>query len=153
THATTLGELQSLVSDLQTPQVATQRGNAWSRPAIWLIGFVGALAVAAAIGTMIYTVTRVPSTRPNSRTTVTSTAPTAVPTRGTLTVSQSSSKSETIACNDGSLTLSGSSGTYVVTGHCVNLTVPGDDMNVTVDKADTIRLSGRSNTVIDITCN
>src|SRR5262249_28983341 len=32
TNATTLGELHSLVSDLQTPQVATQRRNAWSRP-------------------------------------------------------------------------------------------------------------------------
>ena len=46
---------------------------------------------------------------------------------------------ETIACNDGSLTLFGSSGTYVVTGHCVSLTVPvtGKSMNVTIDKADT----------------
>src|SRR5262249_35130458 len=154
TNATTLGELRSLVSDLQTLQVATPRGNAWSRPVVWLMVVVGVLAVAAAVGTMIYTVTRVPSTRANGRTTVTSTAPTAVPTGGTLTVSQSSSKSETIACNDGSLTLSGS-GTYVVTGHCVSLTVPvvADDINVTVDKADTITLSGTSITVIDNVCN
>jgi hypothetical protein len=155
TNAKTLGELRSLVSDLQTRQVATQRGNAWSRPAVWLMVVVGVLAVAAAVGTMVSRVTRVPSTPPNSRTTtVTSTAPTAVPTGGTLTVSQSSSKSETIACNDGSLTLSGS-GTYVVTGHCVSLTVPvvADDINVTVDKADAITLSGTSITVIDNVCN
>jgi hypothetical protein len=84
---------------------------------------------------------------------VTSTAPTAVPTAGTLTVSQNSSKNAEIACNDGSLTLSGWSDTYVVTGHCVSLTVPGDSMNVTIDKADTIALSGRSNTVVDSVCN
>jgi hypothetical protein len=153
TNAATLGELQSLVSDLQTPQVATQRGNAWSRPAVWLMVVVGVLAVAAAVGTIIYTVTPVSSTRANSRTTtVSSTAPTAVPPGGTLTVSKDSSTSETIACNDGSLTLWGS-GTYVVTGHCVSLTVPGRSNNVTVDKTDTVTLSGTSNTVVDNVCN
>ena len=62
---------------------------------------------------------------------------------------------ETIACNDGSLTLFGSSGTYVVTGHCVSLTVPvtGKSMNVTIDKADTVTVSGSSITGVDNVCN
>jgi hypothetical protein len=154
-NAKTLGELQTLVSDLQAPRVATQRRSAWSLPAVRLIVVVGVLAVAAAAG-MVCAMTSVPSTSTRATrptTTVTSTAPTAVPTAGTLTVSQNSSKNAKIACNDGSLTLSGWSDTYVVTGHCVSLTVPGDSMNVTIDKADTIALSGRSNTVVDSVCN
>jgi Domain of unknown function (DUF1707)/Protein of unknown function (DUF3060) len=155
TNAKTLGDLQSLVSDLQTPRVATQRRSAWSRPAVWLIVVVGVLAVAAAAG-MVYAMTSVPSTSTRANpptTTVTSTAPTAVPIGGRLTVSQDSSTSETIACNDGSLTLSGLGGTYVVTGHCVSLTVPGKDMNLTIDKADTNTVSGGSITVVDNVCN
>jgi Protein of unknown function (DUF3060)/Domain of unknown function (DUF1707) len=156
TSAKTLGELQSLVSDLQAPRVSTQRRSRRSRPAVWLIGFAGVLVVAG----MVYSMTSVLSTpTPANRppTTVTSTAPTAVPTGGTLTVSEDkdSRTSEMIACNDGSLTLSGDGGTYVVTGHCVSLTVPGvgKSLNVTIDKADTVTLSGSEITVVDNVCN
>ena len=156
TTAKTLGELRSLVWDLQAPQVPTQRRSGWSRPAVWLIVVVAVLVVAG----VVYAMTSVPSTStPANRppTTATNTIPTAVPSGGTLTVNQdlSSGSRETIACNDGSLTLSGSGGTYVITGHCVSLTVPvvGESLNVTIDKADTVTVSGKEITVVDNVCN
>ena len=154
TNAKTLGELQSLVSDLQSQQSAQRRRKAWSRPAVWLIVVIGVLALAAGVA-MVHAMTQRPSRQANrpATTAVTSTVPTAVPTGGTLTVTQDSSTTETIACNNGDLTLKGSSGTYVVTGHCASLTLPGNDMNVTVDNSDAITVSGKRITVLDKECN
>jgi len=53
---------------------------------------------------------------------------------------------ETIACNDGNLTLSAINSTINVSGHCVSLKVSGFDDHVNVDSADTIEVSGYGNT-------
>jgi hypothetical protein len=59
----------------------------------------------------------------------------------------------TIACNDGKLTLYGTSSDYLITGHCASLTVGGYNNKVTVDSADTLESTGSSNTATVHACN
>jgi hypothetical protein len=89
-----------------------------------------------------------PSSGPQGVTQGTWTLSTA-PSTGGLTVSPGGAlsangynQSETIACNDGTLSLSGNNNTFTVTGHCVSLQVSGYALNVTVDSADTIDAGG-----------
>jgi Protein of unknown function (DUF3060) len=86
------------------------------------------------------------------RTTTTSSGPTAVPQGGELRVGGNGNP-QTIACNDGNLTLYGTGTKYSVTGHCASLTVGGYNNNVTVDGADTVESTGYGNTVTDGACN
>jgi hypothetical protein len=62
-------------------------------------------------------------------------------------------ETKTIACNDGSLTLYGTGGTYNVTGHCASLKAGGYNNNVTVDSADTLESTGYGNNVTVHACN
>ena len=55
---------------------------------------------------------------------------------------------ETIACNDGELTLNGDNNTYTITGHCRTLEVWGNANHVTVDSAYTISAFGDDNAMI-----
>jgi hypothetical protein len=55
---------------------------------------------------------------------------------------------ETIACNDGSLTLNGDNNTYTITGHCRTVEVWGYANHVTVDSADIISAFGDENAMI-----
>jgi hypothetical protein len=88
----------------------------------------------------------------------TSTAPsgaaTGVPQGGELKVS-GNSQTQTIACNDGKLTLDGYGSTYTVTGHCVSLTLTaiGYGNKVTVDSADTLESDAYNNIVTVKACN
>jgi hypothetical protein len=72
--------------------------------------------------------------------------PSAAPSGGTLGVA-GSHKNERIACNDSKISVSGSSNTVVLTGHCASVTVSGTQNVVTVDAADTISASGFENRV------
>ena len=80
----------------------------------------------------------------------TSTAPsggtTAVPQGGELKVS-GNSQTQTIACNDGKLTLSSYSMAFDVTGHCASLAISSYDNHVAVDSVDSINVSGYDNVV------
>jgi hypothetical protein len=58
------------------------------------------------------------------------------------------SAKETIACNNGELTLNGDKNTYTITGHCRTLEVWGYENHVTVDSADTISAFGDDNALI-----
>jgi hypothetical protein len=55
---------------------------------------------------------------------------------------------ETIACNDGMLTLNGDNNTYTITGHCRTLEVWGSANHVTVDRANDINAFGDDNAMI-----
>ena len=72
--------------------------------------------------------------------------PIAVPQGGTLGVG-GNGENNTIACNDGNLTLSAMNSAFHATGHCAGLTVTGFDNRVSVDNADSIEISGYGNTV------
>jgi Protein of unknown function (DUF3060) len=52
---------------------------------------------------------------------------------------------ETIACNDGMLTLEGDNNRYTITGHCRDLEVWGNANSVTVDSANIISAFGDDN--------
>jgi uncharacterized protein (DUF2345 family) len=71
---------------------------------------------------------------------------------GTLSFSGNKAN-ETIACNDGSLTLSATNSAINVTGHCASLNVSGFDDHVNVENADAVQVSGYGNTVADNACN
>lgn len=98
----------------------------------------------------------VPGTAPGRGVTAvpvdTSTAPsgavTAVPQGGELKVG-GNKQTQTIACNDGKLTLESQESTFTVTGHCVSLTISilGYSNRVTVDSVDTIESAGYNNIV------
>lgn len=60
---------------------------------------------------------------------------------------------DTIACNDGNLTLNANNSTVNVTGHCVSLQLRGFDTHVNVDNADRIEVSGYGNAVTENACN
>ncbi len=92
------------------------------------------------------------STLGNGLRTMPSNGPTAVPQGGSLRVG-GDSETKTTACNDGNLTLYGTSTKYLVTGHCASLKVGGYDNNVDVDNADTIESTGYNNTITDQACN
>jgi hypothetical protein len=47
----------------------------------------------------------------------------------------------------GDLTLPGFNSTFHVTGHCAGLTVSGFDNRVTIDSADTVKITSYGNTV------
>ena len=72
--------------------------------------------------------------------------PITVPQGGALSVG-GNGDSQTIACSDGKLTLPGFNSTFHVTGHCAGLTVSGFDNRVTVDSADTVKITSYGNTV------
>jgi hypothetical protein len=69
-----------------------------------------------------------------------------VPKGGSLTVGPTSHV-RTVACDDGSLTLSAPNGTYTVTGHCASLTLTSYNSHLTADSANTITVSGYGNMV------
>jgi hypothetical protein len=69
-----------------------------------------------------------------------------VPQGGALTVGPGSHV-RTIACNDGSLTLSGYGNNFTVTGHCASLAISGYNDHLTVESAKTITVSGYGNTL------
>jgi len=71
---------------------------------------------------------------------------------GTLSVG-GNEENETIACNDGSLTLSAINSTVNVSGHCASLKMSGFDNHVNVENADAVEVSGYDNTVTDTACN
>ncbi len=115
------------------------------------------LAILLAVGGIGYAVslgrsTLGRSTLGNVPRTVLSNGPTAVPQGGSLRVG-GDSETKTIACNDGNLTLYGTSTKYYVTGHCASLKVGGYDNNVNVDNADTVESTGYNNTITDHACN
>jgi Protein of unknown function (DUF3060) len=56
-------------------------------------------------------------------------------------------ESQTIACNDSIVNVSGISNTVVLTGHCKSLDVSGVQNKVTVDAVDTIEASGFNNRI------
>jgi len=86
--------------------------------------------------------TDTPGNRPRTSVGETST----LPPGGNLSVA-GVGKNETIACNDGVVTVSGMSNTVLLTGHCASVTVSGVENVVTVDSADTITASGFDNRV------
>jgi hypothetical protein len=56
-------------------------------------------------------------------------------------------QNKTIACNDGSISISGMENTIVLTGHCLSVNVSGIENIITVDSADSITASGFDNKV------
>ena len=58
-----------------------------------------------------------------------------------------SGKNENLACNDSVVSVSGTSNTVAITGHCASLTVSGFENVVTVDDVGTIQASGFDNKV------
>ena len=56
-------------------------------------------------------------------------------------------RSRTIACNGGTVSVSGITNKVVITGHCASLSVSGIQNQITVDAADTIQASGSGNQV------
>jgi hypothetical protein len=67
--------------------------------------------------------------------------------RGTTQVVTGSLENKNYDCNDGSLIVTGSTNSIVITGHCVKLDVQGIKNVVTVDSADNISASGISNEI------
>jgi hypothetical protein len=78
--------------------------------------------------------------------------PTSVPQGGELRVG-GTMEGRTVECNDGKLTLYGTSTDYRVTGHCVSLTVGGYHNTVNVDSVDALESTGYSNTATVHACN
>jgi hypothetical protein len=78
--------------------------------------------------------------------------PTAVPQGGELRVG-GTAEGRTVECNDGKLTLYGTSSDYRITGHCASLTVGGYGNKVTVDSVDALESTGFSNTATVRACN
>jgi Protein of unknown function (DUF3060) len=78
--------------------------------------------------------------------------PITLPRGGTLNVG-GNEENETVACNDGSLTLSAVNSTVSVTGHCASLRMSGFDNHVSIENADTVEVSGYSNAITHTTCN
>ena len=126
---------QRVVSDPVVP-VSRKRasGMLWMIIIIGLVGLVVPL-VAVVIGLSHHHVSSL-----SSRGSVAS-----VPQGGKLTVGSNDPK--TVACNDGYLTVLTNSKTFTVTGHCSRLDVVGNSNDVTVDRADTIHIVGKNNTV------
>jgi hypothetical protein len=54
---------------------------------------------------------------------------------------------KTIACNEGSISISGMENTIVLTGHCLSVNVSGIENVITMDSADSITASGFDNKV------
>ncbi len=77
--------------------------------------------------------------------------PITVPRGGTLSVG-GNDENKTIACNDGSLTLSANNSTIKVVGHCASLTMSGFDSHVNVESADALEVSGFDNVVTETGC-
>jgi hypothetical protein len=123
-------------------------------PYAWVIVFV---ALGILLPTIFSVVAHFASNRsrssfgPGSGATA-SNGPTAVPQGGELRVG-GTMEGRTIACNDGKLTLYGTSTDYFVTGHCASLAVGGYHNKVTVQSADTLESTGFSNTVTLNACN
>jgi Protein of unknown function (DUF3060) len=94
---------------------------------VWLV-----LATAISTGTLGRTVAELSATR--------------IPQGGTAKLSDMRA-TDTVYCNDGHLTVGGSTTTYTIHGHCASLDVSGIDNVITVDSVDTISLSGIGNHV------
>ena len=62
-------------------------------------------------------------------------------------------ENETIACNEGSLTLSANNSTIKVVGHCASLKMSGFDSHVNVENADAVEVSGFDNAVTETGCS
>jgi hypothetical protein len=73
-------------------------------------------------------------------------SPTIPPAGGLITLT-GNSVSETVACNQSIVVVTGSSSTHTITGHCASVTVSGDDNVVNVDSVDTITAGGSGNKV------
>lgn len=71
---------------------------------------------------------------------------------GTLGVG-GNGQNETIACNEGSLTLSANNSTIKVVGHCASLKMSGFDSHVSVENADAVEVSGFDNAVTETGCS
>lgn len=56
-------------------------------------------------------------------------------------------ENKTIACNEGTVSISGVENTIVITGHCLSVNVSGIENIVTVDSADAIVASGFDNRI------
>jgi hypothetical protein len=69
------------------------------------------------------------------------TAPGGVVTFGGISVNK------TIACNEGTVNISGMENTIVITGHCLSVNVSGIENIVSVDSADSIVASGFDNKI------
>jgi hypothetical protein len=94
---------------------------------VWLV-----LATAISTGALGRTVAELSATR--------------IPQGGTAKLSDMRA-TDTVYCNDGHLTVGGSTTTYTIHGHCASLDVSGIDNVITVDSVDTISLSGIGNHV------
>jgi hypothetical protein len=94
---------------------------------VWLV-----MATAISTGTLGRTVSEVFATR--------------IPQGGTAKLNDMRT-TDTVYCNDGHLTVGGSTMTYTIHGHCASLNVSGIDNVITVDSVDTISLSGIGNHV------
>jgi len=70
---------------------------------------------------------------------------------GTLNVG-GNNENKTIACNDGSLTLSENNSTIRVVGHCASLTMLGFDSHLSIESTDTLQVSGFNNVITEAGC-
>jgi DUF3060 family protein len=122
----------------------------WVLVLFWLV----MIPVGNVLGGVFMRTHHYPSSGPRGVTQGTWPVPTP-PTTGVLTVAPGgvlsaggAGETETIACNDGTLNLSGYGNTFTVTGHCRRLEVLGSALHVTVDSADTINASGLNIAII-----
>jgi hypothetical protein len=65
---------------------------------------------------------------------------------GSLTI-HGNAETQTIACNDGHLTVTGREETVTVTGHCSRISVDGVIHHITVDSVDAVDVNGLDNDV------
>lgn len=72
--------------------------------------------------------------------------PVNMPHGGSLTV-HGNGENQSIACNDGSLTINGRDEMVTVTGHCIHLSVDGVIHHISVDSADMIDVNGLDNVI------
>ena len=96
---------------------------------VWSVILLCWLAIAAATGTGF------------AQSLFTRSATMTIPVGGTAHIS-GNSRTKTVNCNDGYLSVGGNSMTVIAHGHCSGLTVSGNNTTVAVDSADTITLNG-----------
>lgn len=82
----------------------------------------------------------------------TAAAPVTLEHGGTFTLGGDGS-TDTIACNDGNVTLNSNNSTVNVTGHCASLKLSGFNNRLKIDSADGIEVSGFGNTITETACN
>ncbi|HTQ16923.1 DUF3060 domain-containing protein, partial [Mycobacterium sp.] len=64
-----------------------------------------------------------------------------------------SGANDTIACNDGSLTLNSNNSIVNISGHCASLKLLGFDNQLNIESVDVIEVSGFSNVIKVTACN